>query len=182
VWLRRELGDAVPASLLTRLLDELPVCTAARWPCPDTELRLYRGVLRSASKSTSPLVDTAREVRLAVIRAGRHALPGWGGWLQVTRLREAGVPLAALHDLTLRARSGAERFQAGPGRPPRSLKKQYQQAGIPQWERSGPLVYAGDRLVYAAGLGLDARVLGRPGESLMQLAWQPAGTVAASGA
>jgi tRNA(Ile)-lysidine synthase len=98
-------------------------------------------------------------------------LPGWGGTLHVERVREAGVPMAWLAHVELRARAGAEQFQAGIGRPPRSLKKQYQQAGVPAWERAGPLVYSGGQLVFVPGLGLDARVIGLPGQPMVTLRW-----------
>ena len=43
-----------------------------------------------------------------------------------------------------------------PGGPSRALKQAYQEAGIPAWERQRlPLLYAGDALVFAAGLGMD---------------------------
>ncbi len=99
----------------------------------------------------------ATRIRLNLRRAGAYEMPGWGGRLVVVRVKEEGVPLAWLGRIELRARAGAERFQAGIGRPPRSLKKQFQAAGVPAWARDGPLVYSGGQLVYVPGLGLDAR-------------------------
>ena len=83
------------------------------------------------------------------------------------------MPLAWLAQVELRARSGGERFQAGLGRPARSLKKQFQAAEMPAWERSGPLVFSGGQLVFVPGLGLDARVIGLPGQAQVTLAWEP---------
>jgi tRNA(Ile)-lysidine synthase len=91
----------------------------------------------------------------------------------VARVAEGGVPLAWLAHLQLRERSGGEQFQSGLGRPPRSLKKQFQSAGLPAWERGGPLVYSGGQLVFVPGLGLDARVIGLPGQPQVQLSWEP---------
>jgi tRNA(Ile)-lysidine synthase len=85
-------------------------------------------------------------------------LPQWGGRLEVTRAA-LGVPASALKACTLRAREGGEQFQRAPRGTPRSLKKQYQAAGIAAWERDGPLVYAGDTLLFVPGLGIDARWL-----------------------
>ncbi|HKX40796.1 MAG TPA: tRNA lysidine(34) synthetase TilS [Burkholderiaceae bacterium] len=171
-WLKRiAQGQAAPASLMQRLLDELPVQRAARWPHPAGELRLYRGMLRfdrGAAVSTPP---TERETMLRIHRAGLHRLPGWGGSLHVARVTEGGVPLAWLGHVELKARQGAEQFQAGVGRPPRSLKKQFQNAGIAAWDRNGPLLYSGGQLVYVPGLGLDARVIGLPGQPLVTLQW-----------
>jgi tRNA(Ile)-lysidine synthase len=86
-----------------------------------------------------------------------------------------GVPLAWLAHSELRPRCGGEQFQAGLGRPPRSLKKQFQGASLPAWKRDGPLVYSGGQLVYVPGLGLDARVIGLPGQALVRLDWHPSG-------
>ena len=55
---------------------------------------------------------------------------------------------------------GGEQFQAGAGRPPRSLKKQYQAAGVPAWQRGGPLLYSDGQLLFVPGLGIDARARG----------------------
>lgn len=174
-WLKRAAGGQVaPASLALRLLEELPAQRTARWPHPAGELRLYRGIL-SLDTSMRSVIDAIRETTLHVRRAGTYRLRGWGGSLRVVRVREGGVPLAWLGQVELRAREGAEQFQAGLGRPPRSLKKQFQNAGVAAWERNGPLVYSGGQLVFVPGLGLDARVIGLPGQALVTLHWEAAG-------
>jgi tRNA(Ile)-lysidine synthase len=174
-WLKAQRGAPPSASLVQRLLAELAPRQSARWPVgtdADGELRSYRGRLRFVAGAVAPTRPFEREASLSIVRAGRHALPGWGGALQVTRVEEGGVPLAWLAQLELRPRAGAERFQAGFARPPRSLKKQYQAAGVPAWQRDGPLVYAGGQLVFVPGLGLDARVIGLPGQPQVTLAWR----------
>jgi tRNA(Ile)-lysidine synthase len=174
-WLKDAVGAAAPASLVTRLLDELKPRQSARWPVAGGELQQHRSRLRPVVvKETAAVRALAPETALGIRRAGRHALPGWGGVLQVTRVAAEGVPLAWLAHLELRPRSGSERFQAGIGRPPRSLKKQFQAAGVAAWERGGPLVYSGGQLVFVPGLGLDARVIGLPGQPQVQLHWLPA--------
>ena len=178
-WLKAQTGRAASASLVVRLMDELPSARSARWPLADGELRLHRGRLRcgvtlpEVPPCTPPCTPPCapRETTLCVRRAGTFALPGWGGRLQVRRVAADGVPLAQLAHLELKAREGAERFQAGFARPPRSLKKQYQSTGVPAWERGGPLVYSAGRLVFVAGLGLDARVIGLPGQALVSMRW-----------
>jgi tRNA(Ile)-lysidine synthase len=171
-WLAAQTGRAAAASLVTRLLEELAATRSARWPMGGGELRLYRGSLMF-TETVDAKVSTAppRETQLSVTRAGRYALPGWAGGLHVERTSGDGVPLAWLAHLELRPRLGAEQFQSGPGRPPRSLKKQFQSAGVPEWERAGPLFYSGGQLVFVPGLGLDARVLGLPGQPLVRLRW-----------
>jgi tRNA(Ile)-lysidine synthase len=75
--------------------------------------------------------------------------------------------------VTLRQRSGGEQFQAGPARPARSLRKQFQSAGVPAWCRDGPLVFSGEKLVFVPGLGVDARCWAPPGAPQWALEWVP---------
>jgi len=173
-WLRERLGAPAAASLVSRLMNELPATRSARWLVAAGELRLHRGVLRYATTQPDVPAGLPRECTLSVLRGGCYRLPGWAGRLQVTRVRDNGVPLARLARIDLRPREGAEKFQAGIGRPPRSLKKQFQSAGVPVWARSGPLIYSGGQLVFVPGLGLDARVIGVAGQALMALSWLPA--------
>ena len=81
--------------------------------------------------------------------------------------------------LSIAWRRGRERLKVGPATPSRSLKNLYQERGIPSWERERlPLVYRGDILVYAAGLGIDARVpQAEPGIRLNWVADRPGATV-----
>ena len=173
VWLKQQLGQAASANLVVRLLQELPASTSARWHTSTGELRMYREVLRHHTGREAHEPEALRETRLDVTRAGVYRLPGWSGQLQVRCVQEGGVPLAWLAHLELKERAGAEQFQAGIGRPPRSLKKQFQSAGLAAWERGGPLVYSGGLIIFVPGLGLDARVVGLPGQSLVSLEWQP---------
>jgi len=170
-WLRSHTGHTATANLVTRLIDELPGAGSATWPLAGGELRLYRGQLRWVDDR--PAAAPAREATLSVRRAGTYALPGWGGRLQVERVKEGGVPLAWLAHLELKPREGGEQFQAGIGRPARSLKKQFQAAAVPAWERDGPLVHSGGQLVFVPGLGVDARVVALPGQPQMLLRWLP---------
>lgn len=189
-WLQAASGAAPSASLVVRLLDELPATrNGAMWPFGDGWLRRVANRLRFEPASDRPCEPTSpvrvdpsvREATLMVRRAGRHVLPGWGGCLQVRRVRAGGVPLAWLGHLELRPREGGEQFQAGLGRPPRSLKKQYQAAGITAVDRRGPLVFSGGLLVYVPGLGIDARMLALPGQPQVSLQWLPDGTASTAG-
>ena len=87
-------------------------------------------------------------------------------------MHEGGVALDAVRRVDLLPRRGGERWQAGPTRPPRSLKKQYQAAGVPAWSRDAPLLYGEGRLLYVPGLGIDARVRAAPGEPQVVLRWR----------
>ncbi|MBC7992165.1 MAG: tRNA lysidine(34) synthetase TilS [Rhizobacter sp.] len=171
-WLKAVSGRSAAASLVQRLAHELPGTGPAQWELPGGVLRRHRGRLLFTADAPVPVVDAARQSSLRILRAGRFAPAGWGGELVATRVKEGGVPLAWLAHLELRPREGGEQFQAGIGRPARSLKKQYQDVGIPDWERKGPLVYSGGQLVFVPGLGVDARVLALPGQPQLILHWR----------
>ncbi|HEX6722960.1 MAG TPA: tRNA lysidine(34) synthetase TilS [Burkholderiaceae bacterium] len=156
-WLQQTLGRGAPESLVARLLTDLPAVGAARWPVDAArQLALYRGRLQLTTPPVSR--PAASDTVIDLSRPGVHLLPQWGGALEVTRAT-GGVPARALKTCTLRARSGGEQFQRAPRSTPRSLKKQYQDAGVAAWERDGPLVYADGKLLFVPGLGVDARWL-----------------------
>jgi len=171
LWLRRQTGSAPPASLIERLQTELLETGPAQWPLDGHVLHRYRGRL-TCRESPAVAVRSVPETTLSITRAGRYRLPGWGGELVAKRVRAGGIPLSWLAQLQLLTRVGGEQFQAGLHRPPRSLKKQYQAAGVPEWEREGPLVFSGGQLLFAPGLGIDARGIGLPGQTQLSLHWR----------
>ncbi len=73
--------------------------------------------------------------------------------------------------LTLRARVGGERLKLDERRPSRSLKNLYQELGVAVSFRPWlPLLYAGDQLLFASGLGTNCSVpRSSPG---IRLEWQ----------
>ncbi len=176
-WVRVQTGAPAPSSLILRLMAEVSPTGQGAWEAEGGQLRAYRGRLRWFDQAPGTSPHRTRESTLSIRRAGRHAVPGWGGTLHVERVGDGGVPLAWLAALELRERSGGEQFQSGFGRPPRSLKKQFQAQAVPAWDRDGPLLYSGGQLVFVPGLGLDARVIGLPGQALVRLSWErkPAG-------
>jgi tRNA(Ile)-lysidine synthase len=171
-WIKRQ-GMSAPASLITRMLVEGASCRSARWPLGAAQLTLHRGVIRLEPATVPVTLADPREANLSILNPGVYVLPGWSGALHVEPVRNDGVPLAWLAHIELRARAGAEQFQAGFARPPRSLKKQYQDAGLAMWQRTGPLIYSGGQLVFVPGLGLDARVIGFAPQQLVTLDWRP---------
>ncbi|MEP7056662.1 MAG: tRNA lysidine(34) synthetase TilS [Caldimonas sp.] len=173
-WLRRETGTAPSAALVTRLSSELAVLRSARWPLDAGELRSHRGTLTFARESKSGHAPAPpKETSLTLSRSGTYRLPGWGGLLRATRVREAGVALDEVRCVELLPRIGSEQFQIAAGRPARSLKKQYQAAGVPTWQRGGPLIYSAGRLIYVPGLGIDARAHAPSGKAQITLQWIP---------
>jgi tRNA(Ile)-lysidine synthase len=103
--------------------------------------------------------------------AGNHDVPGWRGHFEVQPTAADGIAPTLLRAVELRARSGGERFQRAPRTPPRSLKKQYQLAGIAASDRQGPLVWSREQLLYVPGLGIDARARAEPGQPQLTLRW-----------
>jgi tRNA(Ile)-lysidine synthase len=150
-WLHERLGRGAPQSLVERLMAELAGIGPAEWPCEGATLRRYRG-------------------RLDAVVAPPAQAPQ--GTLRSTPVEQGGVALELLRNAQWRARSGGERFQRAVGTPPRSLKKQFQAAGLSAWQRDAPLLFSADgRLLFVPGLGIDARALAAPGEAQCALAW-----------
>ena len=193
-WLRQTLGQGAPETLVQRLLQELvPAAGAAlrsntRWPAPQAELRLHKGVLTVASEGgaqrvgspTLPGTATGRgaEIQQALTmdlsRPGLWPVPVWGGRFEVLPTTQQGALPALLRQAVLRPRAGGERFAAHSAAMPRSLKKQYQSADVPAWQRQGPLVWTADeRLLYVPALGIAAACQARPGQLQYSLRWLP---------
>jgi tRNA(Ile)-lysidine synthase len=173
-WLKAGTGAAAAAATVERLLAELPARAPAQWLVGGSAVRRYRGRLTCRAEAlpeASP--QPAKAATLCLTRAGTYSLPGWGGRLRVQRVDEGGLPMAVLRDLHLVERQGGERFQAAPGQLARSLKKQFQSAAVPAWERQGPLVYGAGHLLYVPGLGVDARALAARGVRQASLVWLP---------
>ena len=103
-------------------------------------------------------------------------VPGWGGALHFTPVvDEEGFDPAWLREavLEVRPRGGGERFKPHPARPSKTLKRLFQDAGIPEFERGRlPLVWRKGELIYVAGLGADVRMTDRDGERIV-VQWQP---------
>jgi tRNA(Ile)-lysidine synthase len=181
-WYREAFGRALPATWIERLAHEVPGLVfhqrATYWR--PVGLGLYRGVLapvpsRRSTKQGACLrgVHAEAGMPLSILAPGDQAVPCWPGILRVTEAEQGGVAPALLARLTARPRQGGEQFQAGAGRPPRSLKKQFQAMGIPAWCREGPFLWCDEQLVFVPGLGLDARCLAPQGSPQWKLDWLP---------
>ena len=152
-WLAAHAGRGIGGAALDRLMSELPAARQpATWAVEGLRLRRYRGRLR-----IEPAVSASSS-------------------LCVTPVEQGGMPQALLDGAAWQERQGAEQFQRSARTPPRSLKKQYQAAGVPAWARDVPLLWSADgRLLFVPGLGTDARALAAPGSPRVQLEWR-AGT------
>src|SRR6266850_6981683 len=90
----------------------------------------------------------------------RLEIPALGGELVFRRVRGQGIDASLVGEksCTVKLRSGGERLRLHPKRPRRTLKNLFQEAGVPPWQRERlPLLYCGDELAWAPGLGIDSR-------------------------
>jgi tRNA(Ile)-lysidine synthase len=114
-------------------------------------LRVYRGRL-----AVEPAAPEAPFAPLRWQGERRLAIPALGGELRFRRSRGKGID-AKHKSLLVRLRAGGERLQPDPRRPRRTLKNLFQEAGVPPWQRERlPLLFSGETLVWAPGLGVDA--------------------------
>jgi tRNA(Ile)-lysidine synthase len=172
-WLRAALGRGAPGSAIERVLAEAGASPVGAWPLPGAELRLYRGRLRVLPLAPAAVAG-GLAVAIDITGPGTYALPAWGARLQVEPAADGGLAPDRLRHCALRARSGGERFQAAPGGVARSLKKQFQAAGVPAWQRHAPLLVDRDGcLLWVPGLGVDARARAPAGAAQWRLAWLP---------
>lgn len=98
----------------------------------------------------------------------RLRVPGSGVTVQLDDVVGAGLRRTLLESatVTLGVRQGGERLRLHAGGPHRSLKNLMQELAIPPWQRQRlPLLWCDGRLVWAAGIGLDADALAAPGEA-----------------
>jgi tRNA(Ile)-lysidine synthase len=136
----------------------------------DGEVHVYRGELHVV-RHRPPVADGAVPWR------GEETLP-WGGAPVVLRSTLGiGISYRLLSGapVCLRRRLGGERLQPDPRRPLRTLRKLLQEAGVPPWERARlPLLWSGERLVWVAGIGIDAAFACAPGEPGLAPVWETA--------
>ena len=156
-WLREQLERGAPHTLIERLMAELPAQGAAQWPCDGGTLCCHRGRLIILPHATSASATAAFRFEES---------------LRLAAVEEGGIPTRLLQGAHWRPRVGGERFQRALGTPPRSLKKQFQAAGVAAWQRDALLLFASDgQLLFVPGLGVDARALARPGEPQQAVIW-----------
>src|SRR5512139_3952673 len=138
----------------------------------DREVRRYRGLLLLKEADT-----VANDVQSFRWRGESEvSVPGWGGALRFRPVvDEEGFDPEWLGQaiLEVRPRGGGERFKPHPTRPSRTLKRLFQDAGIPEFERGRlPLLWRKGELIYVAGLGADVRMTDRDGARVV-IEWHP---------
>ena len=160
-------GHGLRAPSETKLAEMLRQITQAkrggkvRFAHDGKELRVYRDKVVVQSASTSAPFDPVRWTGQRKL-----ALTQLGGELTFRMTRGTGIDRSLMEsaEITVRLRSGGEKLQTDPQRPRRTLKNLFQEAGIPPWERARmPLLFCGTELIWAPGLGVDARYQARRG-------------------
>lgn len=148
--------EAIITQVLEADVDSTPLVV---WD--NVQVRRYRDRLYAMAPLTphDPTQIIAWDVRQPLVIAHLGiTLQASDVALQGLRLVEQTAPIS------VRFRSGGEYCHAGDKRPGKTLKKRFQEAGIPPWQRERvPLIYAGDTLVAVwgqwtsapAGLALD---------------------------
>jgi tRNA(Ile)-lysidine synthase len=174
-WIKGE-GFAVPDTAhLERILVEMVVAREERNPLitwQGVELRRFRG--RLYISQPLPSLDTSQV--LPWDGSTPLALPAGMGRLLVEE-GESGIPLQLWKsgDIQVRFRSGGERCRP-PGRGhSKSLKKLYQEMGIPPWMRERlPLVFVGEQLVAVGDLLYCISSESQSGSAGISLRWERA--------
>ena len=172
-WLA-EHGLEAPSR--TRLLEALRQVRQARSDARllvrlgKQELRRFRNhlVLRPAQRGAGDTLSLQWRGEAEI------AVPSWGGALHFIpdELGFDAVWLRAM-PLALRGRAGGERFKPAALRPSKTLKRLFQEAEIPEFDRTRlPLVWRGESLIYVAGLGADVRFIEREAGRI-RLEWRP---------
>ncbi len=146
-------------------------------------LRLYRDrVVWDAGARMETAEDSGAPARPVITCAwdGQEVwhLPAWRGTYVFAPAAPGdadAVPDTLLRTapLVARAREGGERLRAEPGRPSRTLKNLFQERGVPAWQRDVPLLYAGGRLLYVPGLGVNRDGAAPDGAAWRRIEWRP---------
>ena len=129
-------------------------------------------IIRPQAGVDQPPMDAVR-----VVWQGERQLdiPEWRGQLVFEDGEGEGFDrdLLLQGPLTLRPRQGGERLKLDGRRPSRSLKNLFQESGVAAGRRPWlPLLYAGDQLLFACGLGPNCIVAEKnPGIRLHWQAW-----------
>lgn len=131
------------------------------------ELRRYAGELRVVANAAAPATGYSFLWR----GESRLRLPELDAILVMKKSRGAGISLAKLLEapVSVKLRQGGERLRPDSRRPRRTLKNLLQEARLPPWLRDRlPLIYCGDALVYAPGIGIDCAFAAVAGEAAIE--------------
>jgi tRNA(Ile)-lysidine synthase len=138
------------------------------------ELRRYRDavwILRPRTESPGKALSWRGESVLelgdgaGIFTFGRRN----GGAVDAVRISAEKL---AQDDVSVRWRQGGEKIQPDAARPRRSLKNLLQEAAVPPWERTLPLLFCGGTLVWAPGIGVDCAFQAAARERAWFVSWR----------
>uniref|UniRef100_UPI0026EA0B7D tRNA lysidine(34) synthetase TilS n=1 Tax=Thiohalomonas denitrificans TaxID=415747 RepID=UPI0026EA0B7D len=172
-WIRRQGLPTPDTANLNRILDEvMPASEDAeplvRWP--GAEVRGYRGRLYAMA----PLEPVPKGWRVEWSGAGELALPAGLGQLtlRMTRGRGLKADLFATGTVSVHFRAGGERCRPVGRGHSHSLKKLFQEAGLPPWERGRiPVLSVCGELAAVADLCYGEAFVATAGEAGLELLW-----------
>jgi tRNA(Ile)-lysidine synthase len=174
LWIREAAGMPPSTAVLARIQNDIPGSRPDAEPCVrwgQHEVRRYRDNLFLLRQSPEP--DRNRVVGWNMTEP--LSLPDAGGVLSVSQQTGQGIRKTAIADAGVQVawRHGGERCHpAGRGHH-HSLKKLYQEQGIPPWERARiPLIYIGDEIAAVAGLWVCEPFQAGPKESGLLINWK----------
>ena len=180
-----ERGFATPnATQLEEMLEQLrhhraDSDTTIRWG--NTTLRCHRGVVRFdplPEPNVAPIYQLWNGEDIVPLGKNNGSLsfePCIGAGLAREKL--------ALGKVTIRSRTGGERFQPDRNRPRRTLKNLLQEAGVPAWQRPRiPLIFCDDQLVWVPEIGLEYSFAAGDGEPGLRITWHQPGVASISAA
>ncbi len=172
-WIVQATGVAPSTAVLARILNDVLQSRLDAEPCVrwrEYELRRYRDELYLLKQRSDP--DASQVLQWSLPEP--LSLPDAGGVLKATRQTGRGIRASAVESgVQVSCRRGGERcLPVGRGQH-HSLKKLFQEQGIPPWERSRiPLIYIGDQLAAVAGLWVCEPFHARPAEPGLLIDWQ----------
>jgi tRNA(Ile)-lysidine synthase len=171
-----------PASArnLAALLRDMTIAAADRIPetrWPGVVVRRYRGHLHAAAAGAVEPNVGSRPI------AGGETC-SWSAGSTIGLLPGVGVGLSRERlpgQIDVRCRTGGEAFLPAGGSHHRPLRKWLQEHDVLPWRRDDlPLLFAGDRLVAVADLGVAAEFAARSDEPSWRIAWNERGAVTAA--
>ena len=173
-WIRQASAAMPSAAVLARIVNDVLLSRRDAEPCVrwgGYELRRYRDDLYLLKQR--PEADSSTVLEWCPVAP--LCLPGAGGVLKAMPQTGRGISASAAGPgVRVGWRQGGERcLPVGRGQH-HSLKKLFQERGIPPWERARiPLIYIDDQLAAVAGLWVCEPFHARASESGLLIDWQP---------
>ena len=180
-WLQQCSGGTPSTAVLARIVNDVLYSRPEAGPCvrwDRYEVRRYRDDIFCLPQSAAPVSSQALHWSLSV----PLTLPGTGGVLSAMPVTGAGLRRADVSTggVYVSWRKGGEVCLPAGRKHHHSLKKLFQEQGIPPWERQRiPLVYIGDELAMIPGLWVCEPFQADPAEPGVMITWDSGGELPA---